>query len=282
MRNIKVAVLQAVLNDSIDRNVAKISELVYQASGMGAQVILPPELFEGPYFCKTQKEEFFSWAKPLDAHPTLQHFQKLAQELNVVIPVSLFEKENSCYYNSLVMIDADGKRLGTYRKSHIPDGPGYQEKFYFRPGYTGFSAFLTRYGKIGAAICWDQWFPECARILMLQGAELLLYPTAIGSEPNNPELNTKDLWQRAMIGHSVSNIVPVGAANRIGNEEGQSFYGHSFLTNHYGEKITELDAQTEGVGLAVFDLEQVAKDRASFGFFRDRRPELYQELSLYK
>ena len=282
MRNIKVAVLQAVLNDSIDRNVAKISELVRQASGLGAQVILPPELFEGPYFCKTQKEEFFSWAKPLDSHPTLQHFQELAKELNVVIPVSLFEKENSCYYNSLVMIDADGKRLGTYRKSHIPDGPGYQEKFYFRPGYTGFSTFMTRYGKIGAAICWDQWFPECARILMLQGAELLLYPTAIGSEPNTPELNTKDLWQRAMIGHSVSNIVPVGAANRIGNEEGQSFYGHSFLLNHYGEKMAELDAQTEGVGLAVFDLEQSAKDRAAFGFFRDRRPELYQQLSIYK
>ena len=275
---IKVAAIQASLNADRATNVAKISDFVSKAAHAGAQVILPPELFEGAYFCREERDRFFAWAQPVENHPTIAHFQKMAQELRVVIPVSFFERSGQVYYNSLAMIDADGSLLGVYRKSHIPDGPGYEEKFYFRNGDTGFKVWDTVFGKIGVGICWDQWFPECARAMVLMGAEILLYPTAIGSEPEEPNLNTKDPWQRAMIGHAVSNVIPVVAANRIGLEGEQTFYGHSFIANQRGDKVAELSDTEEGVITAEFDLEQVRLNRASFGFFRDRRPDLYQAL----
>jgi N-carbamoylputrescine amidase len=276
--NITIAVIQASFDADVATNVAKVSDLVTKAADQGAQIILPPELFESPYFCREERDRFFDWAQPVANHPTIAHFQKLAKELNVVIPVSFFEKAGQVYYNSLAMVDADGSLLGIYRKSHIPDGPGYEEKFYFRGGDTGFKVWDTAFGKIGVGICWDQWFPECARAMVLMGAEILLYPTAIGSEPEEPNLNTKDPWQRAMIGHAVSNVIPVAAANRIGLEGDQAFYDHSFIANHRGDKVAELNDHDEGVILASFDLDQVRLNRASFGFFRDRRPDLYQVL----
>jgi N-carbamoylputrescine amidase len=279
MRTVKVAAIQCSFGNSLDANVEKTVALVREAAKKGAQVILPSELFEGVYFCRQEKDEFFAWAKPYANHPTIEIFKRLAKELKVVIPVSFFELDGNCYYNSICVIDADGTDLGLYRKSHIPDGPGYEEKFYFRGGNTGFKAFKTKYATIGVGICWDQWFPECARAMMLQGAEILFYPTAIGSEPENPGLDTKDLWQRAMIGHSVSNVVPVVAANRIGTEVDQTFYGSSFISNHRGDKIAEMGRTDEGVIVAELDLDEVKKNRASFGFFRDRRPELYEELT---
>lgn len=272
---VKVAAIQCSFSGVVSENVAKITKHVREAARQGAQVILPPELFEGPYFCREEKDEFFDWAKPAEGHPTILHFQKLAEELGVVIPVSFFEKAGPCYYNSLAMIDASGELMGIYRKSHIPDGPGYEEKFYFRPGDTGFKVWKTKFGNIGVGICWDQWFPECARAMMLKGADILLYPTAIGTEPNNPGLDTKDPWQRAMIGHCVSNVVPVVAANRIGLEADQTFYGHSFIADHRGNKVAELGRTEEGVIVASFDFEEITRNRASFGFFRDRRPEFY-------
>jgi N-carbamoylputrescine amidase len=277
--NVKVAALQGSFSADIAQNVEKAIQLTRQAAKQGAQIILPPELFEGPYFCSQERDEFFAWAQPYEGHPTIQRFQDLAKELGVAIPVSFFERDGHAYYNSLAMVDADGSRMGLYRKSHIPDGPGYEEKFYFRPGNTGFKAWKTRFGTIGVGICWDQWFPECARAMMLQGADLLFYPTAIGSEPESPELDTKDLWQRAMIGHAVSNVVPVIAANRIGNEKGQIFYGSSFIVDHRGEKKAELGRNEESVITAEFDLNEIRKNRASFGFFRDRRPQLYKSLT---
>ena len=276
---VKVAAIQSAIVLGVEQNVGKMTQYVREAAAKGAQVILPPELFEGPYFCRQEKDEFFDWARPVEGHPTIQHFQKLAKELGVVIPVSFFEKDGHHYYNSLAMVDATGELLGIYRKSHIPDGPGYEEKFYFRPGNTGFKVWKTRFGKIGVGICWDQWFPECARAMMLMGAEILLYPTAIGTEPENPTLDTKDLWQRAMIGHAVSNVVPVIAANRIGLEGDQTFYGHSFISDHRGSKVAELNRTESGVIMAEFDLEEISRNRASFGFFRDRRPSLYQSIS---
>ncbi len=277
---IKVAAIQSSFSESLSANVEKTIQFVRDAAKAGAKIILPSELFESPYFCREEKDAFFDWAKPYEGHPTIEKFQKLAKELEVVIPVSFFEKEQNCYYNSLTVIDADGSKLGLYRKSHIPDGPGYEEKFYFRPGNTGFKVWKTRYASFGVGICWDQWFPECARSMMLMGADLLLYPTAIGSEPENPTLDTKDLWQRAMIGHAVSNVVPVIAANRIGNEGGQIFYGSSFISDHRGDKIAEMGRKEEGFITGEFDLEEVRRNRASFGFFRDRRPEFYQNLIL--
>ena len=275
---VTIAVIQTALNDDVATNIVKISDLVSQAAQQGAQVILPPELFESPYFCREERDRFFDWAHPVENHPTIAHFQKLAKELHVVIPVSFFERAGQVYYNSLGMINADGALLGVYRKIHIPDGPGYEEKFYFRNGDTGFRVWDTTFGKIGVGICWDQWFPECARAMVLMGAEILLYPTAIGSEPEEPNLNTKDPWQRAMIGHAVSNVIPVAAANRIGLEGSQTFYGHSFIANHRGDKVVELNDTDEGVILASFDLNEIRLNRASFGFFRDRRPDLYQIL----
>jgi N-carbamoylputrescine amidase len=272
---VRVAALQCAFTDSLEQNVAQVEALVREAAATGAQVILPSELFEGRYFCREEKDAFFDWAKPVAGHPTIARFQALAKELGVVIPVSFFERDGHAFYNSLAMVDSDGALLGVYRKSHIPDGPGYEEKFYFRPGNTGFKVWPTRFGKLGVGICWDQWYPECARAMMLMGAEILLYPTAIGTEPENPELDTKDLWQRAMIGHAVSNVVPVVAANRIGVEGDQTFYGHSFIANHRGDKVAELGRRESGVITADLDLDEIRRNRASFGFFRDRRPDLY-------
>ena len=274
-----VAALQTSFTEDLATNVAKVTDLVRKAAFQGAQVILPSELFEGPYFCREERDEFFDWAKPLTEHPTIRHFQQLAQELSVVIPVSFFEKAGQNYYNSIAIVDADGALLGTYRKSHIPDGPGYEEKFYFRPGNTGFKVWPTRFGTLGVGICWDQWFPECARAMVLMGADILLYPTAIGSEPQTPDLDTKDPWQRVMLGHAVANVIPVVAANRIGTEGEQTFYGHSFIANQRGDKVAELGRAEEGVVCAPFDLAEIRRNRASFGFFRDRRPELYGTLT---
>lgn len=273
-----VAAIQSSFTDDVATNVARVTKLVREAARQGAQVVLPSELFEGHYFCREQDARNFRRARPARDHPTLRHFQQLARELGVVIPISFFEQAGQAHYNSVAIADADGSLLGIYRKSHIPDGPGYQEKFYFRSGDTGFKVWPTRFGTLGVGICWDQWFPECARAMVLMGADLLLYPTAIGSEPQEPNLDTRDLWQRAMIGHAVSNAVPIAAANRVGTEGGQTYYGSSFIANHRGEKIAELGRTEVGVVTAALDLSQVRRDRASFGFFRDRRPELYQAL----
>jgi N-carbamoylputrescine amidase len=275
---VTVAAVQSAFTDDVSENVARMTELVREAAGRGAHIILMPELFEGHYFPRSQREEEFERAHPAGDHPTIAHFADLARELSVVLPVSFFEKDGPAYYNSLAMVDADGRVRGIYRKSHIPDGPGYQEKFYFRPGNTGFCAWPTRHGTIGAGICWDQWFPEAARAMAVMGAEILFYPTAIGSEPEVPDVSTKDPWQRAMIGHAVSNAVAVVAANRTGNEGLITFYGHSFIANHRGDVLAELGAGDQGVITATLDLDEMRRYRAGFGFFRDRRPDLYDPL----
>jgi N-carbamoylputrescine amidase len=279
---VTVAALQTALTDDVAGNVARITELVREAAGRGAQIVLPSELFEGHYFCRSQREADFARARPAESHPTLRHFQQLAAELGVVIPVSFFEQAGPEHYNSIAVFDADGRHLGIYRKSHIPDGPGYQEKFFFKPGNTGFRAFATRFGTIGVAVCWDQWFPEAARAMALAGADVVFYPTAIGSEPEEPELDSRDAWQRVMIGHAVANAVGVVAANRIGREgEGAgsiTFYGSSFIADARGDKLAELGRDETGIALARLDLESIRRIRASMGFFRDRRPALYRSL----
>jgi N-carbamoylputrescine amidase len=278
-KEVKVAAVQAKISEHLQENIEKMTHYVREAANMGANIVLLPELFEGPYFCREEKDDFFDWAQPFENHSTIRHFQSLAKELKVAIPVSFFEKDGPHYYNSLAMVSELGDVMGLYRKSHIPDGPGYEEKFYFRPGNTGFKVWNTSFGNLGVGICWDQWYPECARAMMLQGADLLFYPTAIGSEPETPDLDTKDLWQRAMIGHAVSNVVPVIAANRIGKEGEQTFYGHSFISDHRGNKVAEMGRTDEGVILGGFDLAEITRNRASFGFFRDRRPSLYKALA---
>ena len=278
-RPLRIAVLQAAFGEDMAANIGKVASLVRAAAQDGAQIILPPELFQGPYFCKTEDTRWFASAYPYREHPAVLTLAPLAGELGVVLPLSIFERAGQEYYNSLVMIDADGSSAGVYRKSHIPDGPGYEEKFYFRPGDTGFKVWDTRFGRIGVGICWDQWFPEAARAMMLNGAEALLYPTAIGSEPENPALDTRRRWRRAMIGHAVSNIVPVAAANRIGDEEGQVFYGSSFICDDGGDCLADMTRTEEGFAAATVDLDRLAEDRAGWGFFRDRRPELYGVLT---
>jgi N-carbamoylputrescine amidase len=279
MTQVTVAALQLAFSDDAGENIAAVSELVRQAAGKGAKVILPPELFEGHYFCRTQDEAHFSRALPAGQHPAVLAMRKLAEELNVYIPTSFFEADAHHHYNSLAMIDDRGEVIGIYRKSHIPDGPGYSEKFYFRPGNTGFRTFPTPHGTLGPAVCWDQWYPETARALMLEGAEILLFPTAIGAEPHDPDLDTSRMWRRAMIGHAVSNVVPVVAANRIGVEHGQRFYGHSFICDERGDILAEFGDKETGVLTATLDLAAARKHRAAFGFFRDRRPELYGRLT---
>jgi N-carbamoylputrescine amidase len=279
MSEITVAALQLAFSDDVQENIAAVTELVREAAGKGAKLILPPELFEGHYFCRTQDEAHFGRALPAAEHPAVQAMQALAAELGVYIPTSFFEADGHHHYNSLAMIDDAGAIMGVYRKSHIPDGPGYSEKFYFRPGNTGFKTFRTPFGTVGPAVCWDQWYPETARSLMLEGAEILLFPTAIGTEPHDPDLDTSRLWRRAMIGHAVSNVVPVVAANRIGTEHGQHFYGHSFICDERGDMLAEFGATETGVLTATVDLAQAKRHRAAFGFFRDRRPELYGRLA---
>jgi N-carbamoylputrescine amidase len=280
---VTVAALQTAFADDTATNVARVTDMVREAAGQGAQIILPSELFEGHYFCRNQREQDFARARPVEGHPTLRHFQQLAAELGVVIPVSFFEQAGPEHYNSVVVFDGDGRNLGLYRKSHIPDGPGYQEKFFFKPGNTGFRTFATRFGTIGVAICWDQWFPEAARAMTLAGADVLFYPTAIGSEPEEPELDSRDSWQRVMVGHAVANAVGVVAANRVGTEgEGASsitFYGSSFVCDSRGDKLSELGRGETGIAMATLDLDQLRRIRASMGFFRDRRPALYRTLA---
>lgn len=278
-----LGIVQMRMSDELEANVAKAIDMVRDAAGRGATVVLLPELFEGYYWPQAQRERFFERAHPVEGHPFIPRFRALARELGVVLPLSFFERAGHAYYNSLVMIDATGELLGLYRKSHIPDGPGYMEKYYFAPGDTGFKAFPTRSGTIGAAICWDQWYPESARAMALQGAEVLLYPTAIGSEPEEAgEMDTSKMWRRVMVGHAVANACYLGAANRVGTEvvEGceQTFYGTSFICDYTGEILAEAGRTEETVLVAELDLERARSFRAGMGFFRDRRPELYAPL----
>ncbi len=278
-RELTVAALQATYGHDMAANIAKTETLVRDAAKLGAQIVLPSELFQSIYFPTRQDPKWFATAYPANEHPSVLALARVAQELGVVIPISFFEKDGPRYYNSVAVADADGEILGIYRKSHIPDGPGYQEKYYFRPGDTGFKAWKTRHGTIGVGICWDQWYPEAARAMVLQGAELLLYPTAIGSEPYDLTLDTHKQWQRAMQGHAVANAVPVVAANRIGHEEndgaGQTYYGHSFIADHKGEIVASFGSTEEGVLIASLDLAAIERYRAEWGFFRDRRTDLY-------
>jgi N-carbamoylputrescine amidase len=281
-----IGVIQMSMTDSVAHNVAHAIELVRDAAGRGARLVLLPELFENLYWCQVQREAYFVNAHPVEGHPFMPRFQNLARELGVVLPVSFFERSGQAHYNSLAMIAETGEILGVYRKSHIPDGPGYQEKYYFNPGDTGFRAFPTAVGTVGAAICWDQWYPETARAMVLQGAEVLLYPTAIGSEPEEAgAIDTSVLWRRAMIGHAVSNSCYLAAANRVGTERvdghEQTYYGTSFIADYQGEVLAEADRITEAVVVATIDLDAARRFRAGMGFFRDRRPDLYAPLVTY-
>jgi N-carbamoylputrescine amidase len=282
MRKITVAATQMACTWDRDANVERAASLVREAADRGANVVLIQELFETPYFPAEEKQEHFALARPLEGHPTIARFSALARELEVVLPTSFFERAGNAYFNSLAMLDADGRVMGVYRKSHIPDGPGYEEKYYFNPGDTGFRTWHTRFGDLGVAICWDQWFPECARAMALQGAEILFYPTAIGSEPNDAGLDTRDHWQTVMRGHAAANLVPVVASNRIGVEESSAarmtFYGSSFIADATGKLVAEAPRDAQAVVTASFDLDALRAARAGFGFFRDRRTDLYRAL----
>jgi N-carbamoylputrescine amidase len=279
MSEVTVAALQLALSSPDEaENIAAVSALVERAAGEGARIILPPELFAGPYFCKVEDEALFALARPAAEHPSVVAMQALAASLAVAIPTSFFERDGHHYYNTLAMIGETGELLGTYRKSHIPDGPGYEEKYYFRPGNDGFKVWDVAGTRIGVGVCWDQWYPESARVMALMGAELLFYPTAIGSEPYDAELDTSRMWRRAMVGHAVSNCMPVIAANRIGVEDGQRFYGHSFITDEWGDRIAEFGGEETGALVATIDLARAARHRAGMGFFRDRRPQLYARI----
>lgn len=270
-QQLTVGVVQCAFGDDIQQNIEKITPFIREAAKKGANVILTPELFQGYYFCTTQEEKHFARAYAAESHPCTVAFQKLAKELGVFLPASIYEKDGHRYYNSVVAIDHNGDIMGVYRKTHIPDGPGYQEKFYFRPGDSGYKVWQTPWGKVGVGICWDQWYPECARGMMLQGADVLLYPTAIGSEPHNSALDTRDRWHRAQQGHATSNVVPVAAANRVGTENGQKYYGSSFITDQTGAIVQQLDREQEGVLVQSFDIQKIAGERAAWGFFRDMR-----------
>ncbi len=281
-RPVKVAAVQIRCSDKPAENIRKADQKVREATREGAQIILLPELFETLYFCQEKNKDHFRYAAGLEQNQAVSHFRQMAGELQVVLPVSFFEHQDGRYYNSIAIIDADGQILGTYRKTHIPDGPGYEEKFYFGPGDSGFKVWDTRYGKLGVGICWDQWFPEAARCMALQGAELLLYPTAIGSEPCREGIDSKDHWQICMQGHSGANVMPVIAANRTGTEKAPgselTFYGSSFITNEKGQKIAEADRSSEQIIYASFDLEAIAAYRDFWGVFKDRRPEMYRRI----
>jgi N-carbamoylputrescine amidase len=279
MSQITVAALQLALNADEAQNIAAVAALVEEAAQAGAQVVLPPELFAGPYFCNVEDEALFALAHPLDSDPSVRAMRKLAKALGVAIPTSFFERDGHHYYNTLAMVGPDGEVMGTYRKSHIPDGPGYEEKYYFRPGNTGFKVWDVFGTRIGVGVCWDQWYPECARAMALMGAELLFYPTAIGSEPYDASFDTSRIWRRAMLGHAASNCMPVIAANRIGIEaQDQRFYGHSFICDQWGDFLADYGADESGMLVATIDLAEAARHRAGMGFFRDRRPQLYSRL----
>lgn len=295
-RKVVVAATQFHCSPQPEENLNKAETLIRQAVVQGAQLVLIQEFFETLYFCQEQNPDYFAWARPLENNPVIQRFSNLAKELSVVLPFSFFERDNNAHYNTVAVIDADGSVLGTYRKSHIPDGPGYQEKFYFNPGDTGFKVFNTRYCRLGVGICWDQWFPECARCLAVQGAEVLVYPTAIGNEPQDPSVNSYPHWTRVMQGHAGANLMPLVVSNRVGAEHvgaaTLTFFGGSFIAGIKGEIVSQVGAssgvpegqmdphpqQVEGVVLATFDLDEVQKIRAGWGVFRDRRPQLYTPL----
>ena len=290
MRNVTVAAVQMKCSKSVEKNIAHAEELVRQAAAKGAEIVLLPELFERPYFCQERRYEYYEYAQTAEENPAVRHFSRVAAELGIVIPVSFYEKEVNNLYNSVACIDADGELLGVYRKTHIPDDHYYQEKFYFTPGDTGFRVFDTRYGKIGVGICWDQWFPETARCMALEGAELLFYPTAIGSEPIL-ECDSMPHWRRCMQGHAAMNLMPVIAANRIGKEEvkpcaengGQEssliFYGSSFITDETGELLQTASRDQEEILTETFDLDELAAKRLEWGLFRDRRPKCYGKIT---
>lgn len=289
MRNVTLAAIQMSCTRNVAENIEKAEKMVIEAAGKGAQVILLPELFERQYFCQERQYEYYAFAKSVEENDAVKHFQELAKKLQVVLPISFYEKDGNRLFNSIAMIDADGTILGIYRKTHIPDDHYYQEKFYFVPGDTGFKVWDTRYGKVGVGICWDQWFPETARAMAVQGAEMLLYPTAIGSEPIL-ECDSMPHWRRCMQGHAGSNLMPVMAANRIGLETvipckengGQEssllFYGSSFITDQTGELVESASRNQEEVLLHTFDLDEMAENRLSWGIFRDRRPECYTDI----
>ena len=279
---VNVAATQMECTWDQSENLNKAENLIHEAAERGANIILLQELFSTPYFCPEQKEKYFALANEVSKHPYLEKFSNLAKKLKVVLPISFFERDKNSYFNSVMIIDADGTYKGIYRKSHIPQGPGYQEKFYFSPGNTGFKVWDTTYGCIGIGICWDQWFPECARSMALMGADLIFYPTAIGSEPQDPNLNSLEHWQRTMQGHAAANMTPIIASNRIGKEIADNtemtFYGHSFISDETGEIKCECDDESEGTILHSFNIDEIRISRASWGLFRDRRPELYDKI----
>ncbi len=282
MALIKVAATQMPCSSTVEENLSAAEQLVRAAAGEGAKIILLQELFASLYFCQVEKPDFFSLATSLEENQAVSRFCAIAAELQVVLPISFFEKKGQSFFNSLAVIDADGTVLGIYRKTHIPDGPGYEEKYYFSPGDTGFKVWKTRYATIGVGICWDQWFPEAARSMALMGAEILLYPTAIGSEPLNPSYDSRPHWQACMQGHAAANIMPVVASNRIGSEtiDGSTltFYGSSFITDNKGALLAQSDRQSRGVITAELDLSTYSAERAAWGLFRDRRPDAYARL----
>ena len=285
MRKVKVAATQMSCSGNVDENISKAEKLVREAAAQGAQIILLQELFETPYFCQKEKSDYYSYATELELNKAINHFKAIAKELEVVLPISFYEKKNYARYNSLAVIDADGTVMGKYRKSHIPDGPGYEEKFYFNPGDTGFKVWNTRYAKIGVGVCWDQWYPEAARVMSLMGAEILFYPTAIGSEPQDGSIDSKDHWQTCMLGHAAANLIPVVASNRIGEESDEestiNFYGSSFIAGPQGNKVVEAGRDEEAVLVSEFDLDALETGRIEWGIFRDRRPELYRLIASY-
>jgi N-carbamoylputrescine amidase len=282
MRNVTVAAIQMSCTDHVDDNISKADGFVRKAAENGAQIILLQELFETLYFCQKEKPEFYEYAKSIEDNAAIQHFSEVAKELGVVLPISFYERAGNALYNAVAVIDADGAVLGIYRKSHIPDGPGYEEKYYFNPGDTGFKVWQTRYATIGVGICWDQWFPEPARIMALMGAELLFYPTAIGSEPESPEVDSMPHWRRCMVGHSACNLMPVIASNRVGKEHIEdsniTFYGSSFMTDATGALVAEANRIEETILMQTYDLDALKAQRTEWGLFRDRRPELYDTL----
>jgi N-carbamoylputrescine amidase len=279
---VTVAATQFACSENRDVNLATAERMVRAAAAQGANVILIQELFETSYFCKDHAPRHFAEARAVEESPAVRRFQALARELNVVLPVSFYERSGNAFYNSVAMVDAGGAMLGVYRKAHIPESPGYHEKFYFSPGDTGFKVWKTRFGTLGVAICWDQWFPESARAMALLGAEILFYPTAIGAEPQDLSIDSRDHWQRAMQGHAACNIMPLVASNRIGTERGErwtvTYYGSSFIADHTGALLKQADRNGEAILTATFDLDEIRQYRDAWGVFRDRRPELYGPL----
>jgi N-carbamoylputrescine amidase len=290
VRNVTVAATQFACTWDARENIARAEQLVREAAKRGAQIILIQELFETPYFCIEQDSRHLNLATRVAENIAIQHFSKVARELGVVLPISFFERANHAFFNSIAILDADGTNLGLYRKAHIPNGPGYQEKNYFSPGDTGFKVWDTRFARIGVGICWDQWFPECARAMALMGAEVLLYPTAIGSEPPPAQpVNSRDHWQRTQQGHAAANLTPLVASNRYGVERALQdpnnlyirFYGSSFIADSTGAKVAEAAEEGDAVLTATFDLAALEEMRNNWFVFRDRRPELYGALTTF-